>query len=198
MENNHYFTDNSNLPSNKKEHSFFFLGKKYSFTSDTGVFSKSGIDFGTRVLLEVVSEENLNGKILDLGCGYGVIGIVLKDLNPTLQVTCSDINPRAVDLTKENAIHNHVEVKTIVSDGFTDIHDDFNIILTNPPIRTGKKVIYSLFQGTYEHLEKQGRLYVVIRKQQGANSAKQELERIYGNCEIIAKEKGYWILMAMK
>lgn len=197
-ENKHYFTDNRNLPSNRKEHSFYFQGNTFSFVSDTGVFSKSGVDYGTRVLLETIGSETLGNEVLDLGCGYGVIGIVVKAMHPTVQVTGIDINPRAVELTEENAKRNHVEMKTYVGDGFTDINQTFDTILTNPPIRAGKSVIYSLFRDSYVHLNEGGKLVVVIRKQQGANSAKQELETIYGNCEIRTKEKGYWILIAKK
>ena len=137
-------------------------------------------------------------RVLDLGCGYGVIGIVVKAMHPTIQVTGIDINPRAVELAKENAKRNHVEMKTYVGDGLTNIKQTFDTILTNPPIRAGKSVIYSLFRDSYVHLNEGGKLVVVIRKQQGANSAKQELETIYGNCEIRTKEKGYWILIAKK
>ena len=197
-ENKHYFTDNRDLPSNRKEHSFYIQGHTFSFVSDTGVFSKSGVDYGTRVLLETVSLETLGKEVLDLGCGYGVIGIVIKAMHPEIHVTGIDINPRAVELTEENAKRNCVEIKTYVSDGFEEVDETFDTILTNPPIRAGKRVIYSLFRDSYTYLREGGKLVVVIRKQQGANSAKQELEKIYRNCEILTKEKGYWILIANK
>lgn len=174
------------------------MGKTFSFVSDTGVFSKSGVDFGTYVLLETLCELNLDGSLLDLGCGYGVIGIVLKTWFPTLEVTCSDINTRAVELTELNAKRNNVQLNTQVSDGFDRIKQKLDIVVTNPPIRAGKQVIYKMFRDAYEHLNAGGTLYVVIRKQQGAESAKHEIADIFGECETIAKKKGYWILMAKK
>lgn len=194
----HYFTDNSNLKENRKEHSFRFSGTLYTFITDNGVFSKTGVDYGTQVLLESLAKEHIFGKIMDLGCGYGVIGIVAKTLFPQAQVTCVDVNPRAVELTEDNSVLNKVSLNVICSDGFAQIDDTYDAIITNPPIRTGKKVIYSLFEEAYRHLNQNGILLMVIRKQQGAPSAVKKLEEIFNHCEIVDRQAGYWILRCRK
>lgn len=194
----HYFTDNSNLEENRKDHSFRFSGHLFTFTTDTGVFSKRGVDAGSEILLEALEKEDLNGKVLDLGCGYGVLGIVLKKINPDIQITLIDINPRAVELTTINCQNNQVEGTVYESNGFEKIDDTYQTIITNPPIRTGKKEIFKLYSDAYAHLEDGGTFYVVIRKQQGAESTKAYLEELFGNCDILCKSKGYWVLKSHK
>jgi 16S rRNA (guanine1207-N2)-methyltransferase len=194
----HYFTDNSNLSSNRKEHSFRFSGRLYEFTTDNGVFSKTGVDRGTQVLLSALQGEPLHGSLLDMGCGYGVLSVVLKTLFPDTTVTSADINPRAVELTELNCERNDAPCRVLVSDGFSQLKESYDAVITNPPIRTGKKVIYRMFEDAYSHLKKDGCLYAVIRKQQGAESAVKKFNEIFGNCEITAREKGYWVLKSRK
>ncbi|NBJ64877.1 class I SAM-dependent methyltransferase [bacterium c-19] len=199
--NNHYFTDNRHLPENRKEFSFRFWYITLKLISDNGVFSKHNVDYGSRVLLDALHkhDQKLGDTLLDVGCGYGVIGLSLKKAYPDKQVTMLDINPRAVELTKLNAQNNQCEVAVHVSDAYDKVMDQsFTDIITNPPIRAGKKVIYPIFAKAYEHLLKQGNLWVVIRKAQGAESAKKYIESIFGNCEVIQKDKGYYILRATK
>lgn len=198
MASNHYFTDNRNLPSWRKEHAFVFLGHTYTFVTDLGVFSKEGVDRGTEILLQTLEETDLDGDVLDLGCGYGVVGIVVKTCFPKCNVTASDINPRAVELASINAQKNGVTMRVLQSDGFEAIPETYDTILLNPPIRTGKSVIHPLFEEAYKHLKPKGRLRIVIRKQQGASSAKTKLESCFKNCEIIQKHKGYWILESIR
>ena len=190
----HYFTDNRQLPQNRKEISFRFSGFIIPLITDNGVFCKSEVDFGSYVLLKTIKEEPLGDHILDLGCGYGVIGITVKKMFPDAEMLMVDVNPRAVELAVLNAQKNGVEAEVRVS----DVTETLSDILTNPPIRAGKKVIYAMFEQAYEHLCLQGHLYVVIRKQQGALSAKAKIEEIFGNCEVIKKEKGYYILKSTK
>ncbi len=194
----HYYTDNRNMPHNRKEVSFRFLGIDYRFITDNGVFCKDHVDRGTEILLNVLSKQSLNEKILDLGCGYGVVGIVCKTVFKESAVTSVDVNPRAVELTLENANKNHVEIEAYVSDGFNEVKSMYTDIISNPPIRAGKDVIYRFFEDSYTHLELNGVLWVVIRKQQGAKSAMEKLKSIFGNCEVIEKEKGYFILKCTK
>jgi len=199
--NNHYFTDNRHLPESRKEFSFRFWYITLKLISDNGVFSKHNVDYGSRVLLDALHkhDQKLGDTLLDVGCGYGVIGLSLKKAYPDKQVTMLDINPRAVELTKLNAQNNQCEVAVHVSDAYDKVMDQsFTDIITNPPIRAGKKVIYPIFAKAYEHLLKQGNLWVVIRKAQGAESAKKYIESIFGNCEVIQKDKGYYILRAIK
>ena len=197
--NTHYFTDNRHLRENRKEISFRFWCFTLRFTTDNGVFSKDGVDFGTRVLLDTLMahQDELGEELLDVGCGYGVIGICMKKAFPNKQVTMIDVNPRAVELAKRNASINETEVHLFVSDVYQEINGNtYSDIITNP--RAGKTVIYSIFEQAYEHLLDNGRLWIVIRKAQGALSAQRFVALIFGNCEIIQKEKGYMILQAIK
>lgn len=194
---NHYFTDNTEMHHNRKEISFRFCDALFSFTSDAGVFSKDSVDYGTSVLINTCYKNQIKGKTLDLGCGYGPIAIILqKTLN--LDMTAVDVNPRAVDLTKENAQRNNANVRTIVSDVISDLNETFDTIVTNPPIRAGKEMVYRFFTESYDHLNENGELWVVIRKQQGAESAIKKLNEIFNNCETVEKSKGYFILKCRK
>ena len=136
---------------------------------------------------------------MDLGCGYGPIGITLARLNPRAEITMIDINQRAVDLAKVNIEQNGVKnARVLQSNGFENLEGTFNAIISNPPIRTGKKVIYSLFEESIQYLENGGSIYLVIQKKQGAKSAMNKLNEIYGNCQVINKKGGYWILHSVK
>lgn len=194
----HYFTDNRELDKNRREHTFRFLDCLYIFTTDNGVFSKTGVDYGSYVLLKVIAEQDLKGSVLDMGCGYGPLGIITKSIYPNCQLTMVDVNPRAVELSKINCTQNKVECNVFVSDGYQSVDHQFDVIITNPPIRTGKKVIYKMFEDAYTHLNNGGSIYAVIRKQQGADSAKKKFAEIFGNCDVIAKDRGYYILQSRK
>lgn len=195
----HYFEDTRHLKSNRKDFSFRFWCFNYSFVSDNGVFSKEELDEGTRILLETALENKLEGKVLDLGCGIGPVGVVVKHNFPNCEVEMVDVNPRALELAKENAKRNHVDTKIYLSDAFENIETrDFSAILVNPPIRAGKAVIYKMFDQSIQHLKENGCLWVVMRKSHGALSAKKKLEVIYGNCEIVNREKGFYILCSQK
>lgn len=196
----HYFTDNRHLAENRKEISFRFWCFTYSFITDNGVFSKDGVDFGTRVLLQALCEsEKLGSHILDVGCGYGVIGITLKKIYTDAQIEMVDVNPRAVLLAQDNAKKNDVDVNIHESNVYERVDGNtFTDIITNPPIRAGKAVIYEIFEKSYERLAIDGHLWVVIRKQQGAMSAVKRIKEVFGNCDIVKKEKGYFILNAKK
>lgn len=193
----HYFSDNTDLPHNYRRIDFNFNNLNFIFNSDSGVFSKTEVDYGTYVLLNVVKDQDIKGKVLDLGCGYGVVSIVLSKLFD-IKAIGVDINPRAVNLSKENAKLNKVDVNYFVSDGYSNVEDKFDEILVNPPIRAGKQVIYKMFNDSYDHLNTNGNLWVVIRKQQGANSAVNEIMSKFNNCQVIEKKKGFWILKAVK
>lgn len=197
---NHYFTDNPHLEENRKEISFRFWCFNYSFLTDNGVFAKDGIDYGTKTFLDAIcTSEELQDEVLDVGCGYGVIGITLKKIFPEKKVTMIDVNHRALKLSEDNAKKNNVEVEILESDAYSNLQQRvFTDIITNPPIRAGKQVIYKIFEEAYDHLKTEGQLWVVIRKQHGALSAKKKIEEIFGNCSIIKKDKGFFILKAKK
>ncbi len=172
-------------------------GSELAFRSDAGVFSKKGVDFGSRLLIESVV---LRGDeyILDLGCGYGPVGIALAKANPKLKVQMVDINERATTLARENARLNHVtsQIEVKISDGFEQLQNQkFDAILCNPPIRVGKAFIFELFAKARNHLSADGSLWIVIRKQQGAASAKEELSRLFGTVELVTQKKGYCIFL---
>lgn len=189
----HYYTQNPQTPHNVKSISFTVKGIKLYFYTDTGVFSKDKVDYGSEILIQ--SLPVLTGKILDLGCGYGVIGISVAKTNPETHVTMVDINERAVELAAQNVKKNHIKNAVVhASDGFQQISHQFNAIVSNPPIRAGKKVIYPLFEQSKNFLLPGGSLYLVIQKKQGAKSAVEKLMSVYGNCEVINKKGGYWIL----
>ena len=190
----HYFENDDSLPKTRKEVSFRFLGQLYTFETMAGVFSKDAFDYGSRVLLETVLSESIQGKVLDLGCGYGPIGILLKKHLPSVSLTMSDVNQRAIELAKGNAKRYDVEATILESDGFEKITGTFDGILLNPPIRSGKKVMYRLFEEAKQHLNPNGVFWIVIRKQHGANSAMEELKTLFDTVEDDKKEKGYWVI----
>jgi len=189
----YYFTSNNGKQPNRKKITFRFLASMETFISDDGVFSKDTLDFGSRVLLECLVPRTLEGELLDLGCGIGYIGILLKKYHPELKVSMVDINETAVRLAKENSRLYGQDNTVLVSDGLAEVEGLFDIIVTNPPIRTGKDNIYRLFKEGFSHLKPQGKMYVVIRKKQGAESAVRYLGTL-GKTEVIDRVKGYWIL----
>ncbi|MBD1372376.1 class I SAM-dependent methyltransferase [Hazenella sp. IB182357] len=197
----HYF---SPRPASKREDRTFqaeILGDSFIFQTDAGVFSKKGVDFGSRLLLETVEITPSIRSILDLGCGYGLIGTVLAKVYAQDNITMADVNERAVTLATENAVRNGVsnQTKQLVSDGFQALDEQcFDLILLNPPIRTGKENVYRLFAEAYEHLNPNGSLWIVIRKKQGAASAFKELERLSSEVIIRKQKKGFEILQVVK
>ncbi|WP_188648119.1 class I SAM-dependent methyltransferase [Marinithermofilum abyssi] len=175
-------------------------GRTFHFQADAGVFSKKGIDFGTRLLIETMILPEA-GDILDLGCGYGPVGVVSAAVAPECRVTMVDVNRRALELARKNADTNGVadRVEVLESDGFSAIQGrSFATILTNPPIRAGKKTVYRLFEESAEHLLPGGELWVVIRKQQGGASAREKLEHLFPQVELVTRKKGFWILRGEK
>lgn len=193
----HYFTDNADMSHSRRVIPFRFLGVNYKFVSDNGVFSKDEIDDGTQLLLSCLDFSSLNNGIVDLGCGYGVIAVIVSKITNS-EVLAIDVNPRAIELTKENSDLNNVKVKAIENNGLTNIDKLFRAIITNPPIRAGKETVYRLFDQAYEKLEEDGVLWVVIRKQQGAVSAVNKLNELFGNCLVVERKKGFWILKSDK
>ena len=187
-----YF-DNEKLPSNMVKTSAVILGKKFTFFTDNGVFSKDGLDFGSRLLLETIPLEEVGGKVLDMGCGYGVFGIVLNKIL-SCSVDMCDVNLRALHLSKINIKENNcLDINAFESNCYENVVSKYSSIVTNPPIRAGKKIVYDIVMNAKNYLEKDGKLFLVIRKEQGAKSLIVDLKKIY-NVEIVAKKKGFFIL----
>lgn len=196
----HYYSRNPESKSAPKSWTFNLRGRTLNFSTDQGVFSKDEVDFGSRTLIETFAEPEINGEFLDLGCGYGPIGLSLALDFPDRKVVMVDVNERATQLAQDNAAKNNVKNADIVqSDQFSAIqHQSFAAIVTNPPIRAGKKVVHSMFDQSHQALLPGGELWVVIQKKQGAPSAKQHLEELFDQVTIEKKAKGYFILKAKK
>ena len=193
----HYFENDINVKSEIRELSYKYNSSFFMFYSDNGVFSKNSIDFGSRLLLETYFEENLtNKRVLDVGCGYGFLGIMIGNITDSY-VEMVDINKRAVHLTNMNIKrYKDFKGKTYVSDGYSAVLDKYDIIITNPPIRVGKDKVLQILLGAFDHLEKDGLLYYVIRKDQGALSIKKNLEENGIQVNVINRDKGYFIFKA--
>ena len=196
----HYFIDKEHAPSDFFDFKDQVLDLNLCFRSCDSIFSKNKIDDGTRTLLETIAKKcTLTGNCLDLGCGLGVIGIALCK-KYALNFDMVDINGTAVKLSRQNTITNNVQRQTNVfeSDGFSAVKNMYNNIITNPPIKTGKTLLFSLMNGAYEHLNQNGQLILVIRKDHGMESLKKHLLELFGNCQILERNKGYYILHCTK
>lgn len=195
----HYYSQQPEVRHNRRTIDTVLRGKKFQFTSDAGVFSKGDIDYGSRVLIEtmVIPKDAL---VLDVGCGYGPIGISAAYLAPQGHVTMVDINSRAVELARENALQNGIRNVTVMeSDVLGALNDQkFDVILTNPPIRAGKAVVHQIFEEAFKHLNEGGFLWIVIQKKQGAPSAVAKLESLFSLVEEVGKDRGYRIIKAQK
>ena len=196
----HYFENDKNLKSEIRELSYKYNSSIFIFYSDNGVFSKNNIDYGSRLLIETYLKENdINEKrVLDVGCGYGFLGIMVSRVTNSY-VEMIDINRRAVHLTNMNIKrYKDFKGKTYVSNVYENVEGKYDIIITNPPIRIGKEKLLEILIGAFDHLEDNGLLYYVIRKDQGALSIKKILEENSINVEVINKDKGYFIYRAKK
>lgn len=197
----HYYTNDPDLAHDEHSFSFELGGHSLRFTSDNGVFSKHTIDFGSRVLIAtaLAQPKLTTGAILDLGCGYGPIGISVAKALPERQVTMSDVNERALALAERNAAENGVseQVHIVESSVYDQIEGKFGVILTNPPVRAGKSIVSAMLSGAREHLLPGGEIFVVLQKKQGAPSAKKLLASTFGSAEVLKKDGGYYILHAV-
>lgn len=197
---NHYYSEKPDLAHDFVEWDFELKGSRFHFVTDSGVFSRGTVDYGSRVLVENFTDADLPaGPLLDVGCGYGPIGLSLQKATGC-QVEMIDINERAVDLAQRNAQRNQITAVDIhQSNLYQEVHEaPFAAIVSNPPIRAGKTVVHEILTGAEGLLLPGGSLTVVIQKKQGAPSAKKKMQEVFGNCEIVTKDKGYYILRSVK
>ena len=196
----HYYSKDPKVKSRPKELAVTLRQQSFRFITDAGVFSKGDVDFGSKLLAESFVMPEVEGDVLDVGCGYGPIGLSIASSFPSRKIHMVDVNERALLLSAKNAEVNGVSnVQIYSSDGFTDVADvGFSAILTNPPIRAGKKTVFSFYEGAFSKLQASGELWVVIQKKQGAPSTILHLEKLFGNAETIVKKKGYHIIKAIK
>ena len=195
----HYFIDDKNLKHNIQKRRFIIANQPIYLYTDNGVFSKDKIDFGTQLLIKCVDVNEHVKKIIDMGCGYGPIGIYFAKNYKHLHTYMYDCNLRAVELSQKNIELNRLDNSSVQESYlFENVDQMADLIITNPPIRAGKAVVFKLYEQAYNHLNPGGALYVVIQKKQGAPSSVKKIEEIFASCSIICKNKGYWILLAKK
>ena len=191
-----YFAENPDAEHDIHELNVQLLGQKMTFLTDAGVFSKKMIDYGSQTLLKCL-DFHKQESVLDVGCGYGTLGLTLVKAKE-VEATLVDINQRALDLARQNAERNQVLATIFQSNLYQNVEGRFHHIISNPPIRAGKQVVHEVITGSYTHLLDGGDLTIVIQKKQGAPSAKAKMEDVFGNCEILKKDKGYYILRSRK
>ena len=191
-----YYAENPDAAHDIHELRVELLGENMTFLTDSGVFSKKMVDFGSQLLLKCL-EVNEGETVLDVGCGYGPLGLSLAKAYG-VQATMVDINNRALDLARQNAERNKVEVTIFQSNIYEQVEGKFDHVISNPPIRAGKQVVHEIIEKSRDFLKDRGDLTIVIQKKQGAPSAKSKMEDVFGNCEIIKKDKGYYILRSVK
>ncbi len=187
-----YF-DTPDCVSDKRLCEISCLGVSVKAYTDNGVFSKGELDEGSETLLKALPA--LSGAVLDLGCGWGAIGLILLKKYPEINLVMTDVNERALELARENLKLNAANAEVLLSDGYSALEGRrFDYIITNPPIRAGKQVVYRFFAEAGEHMTDVGRLFIVIRKQQGAESALRYLKELFENAEKIENHKGFWVI----
>ena len=190
-----YFENDTSLESKRRLLKLYINDNGLSFVSDSGVFSNDKIDYGSYTFIKTLLKEKRVNSLLDVGCGYGTLGITLRYLDFADKVDMVDINNKAIELAQENIRrHNLDNINCFYSDGLDEVKDSYDAIVINPPIRAGKKVIYKMFNDSKNHLNEGGYLYIVIKKDLGGPSAIKELSNIYDKVEIINKDKGYLII----
>lgn len=195
----HYFIEKEHKKEDYFTYTETFNGKTYKMKSVDSVFSKDGFDEGTKVLLNtVIKNYDLSGDVLDVGCGVGVIGIVLKKEYPNINVDMLDVNNTAVELSKENCKNNNTVNNVFCSNLYEKVDKKYNFIVTNPPIKVGKEILFKVVSDAKEYLIDDGEIILVIRKSHGQESMKKHMESVFGNAEILKRDKGYYIMRSIK
>lgn len=195
----HYYTDHPTGASDPRDLEATVRGCRLRLTVDRGVFSRRGIDFGSRLLAETIVVQG-GDRLLDLGCGYGVVGIALACDEPGLQVVAADVNERAVSLAHRNIAANGLagRMAAVCADGAREVAPGlvFDVIALNPPVRAGKAVVWRLYGEAAARLAVRGALWVVIQKKQGADSTRRRLEELFAEVAVVRRDGGYRVFRA--
>ncbi len=195
----HYYDENQESQDKRFLIEIKLKDDSFKLTSSSGIFSKDELDDATKLLIERAQIDKTSKTILDLGCGYGVVGIALLRRNSSrINVTFSDINERAVDLTRENLKELKLIGKVVKSNLFTHLEDYFDTILTNPPYAAGREVCYKLIEDSFTHLNKDGTLQIVARHNKGGSMLMKKMQEVFGNETTIAKSKGFHVYLSRK
>lgn len=195
----HYYSNQPTSKSDRHKWDFSLRGHVFTFFSDHGVFSKREVDFGSRLLIEAFRAPDVEGAFLDVGCGYGPIGLSIAKDFANRHVDMIDVNERALQLSKENATLNSVEnVHVFASNLYEHVEGKYAAILSNPPIRAGKKTVHQILVEAHDYLIPGGELWIVIQKKQGAPSALEKLNEVFASVEVVVKKKGYYIIKSKK
>lgn len=198
MNQHMYFDDNSSLPSQPFTFETQMFDQTFTFKSDNGVFSKDEFDFGSQQLLIGLSKCNHIHSLLDFGSGLGIVGIIANKALGIETVHGVEVNPRALDLSNENATINNSNATFSLSDGFTNVTGKYDCIISNPPIRVGKEKLYAWYQQAKDYLNDNGMLLLVVRVQQGAKSTMSYCETLYSKVEVLHKKKGFVVFACYK
>ncbi len=194
----HYFLHDEGLKNNEYDVNFSFSGHEFHLVSNNGVFSKKRIDEGSFILINFLLSQNIDGKVLDLGCGYGPVGITLKYFFQNIELVMSDVNSSCVDLALKNSQMNNINAQVILSDGFINLEDSFDWIVFNPPIRIGKEKLFDIYKDAYMHLNQNGKFVIVIRKDKGALSHAKYLLTLFESVELAERKSGYFVYIMNK
>ncbi|WP_436854871.1 class I SAM-dependent methyltransferase [Staphylococcus caeli] len=199
----HYYDENPDVESNETLFTYSYDNQNIELVTDAGVFSKGKIDFGSDLLVRTFLKAYPPGptkRIIDVGCGYGPIGLMIAKTSPHHAITMIDVNHRALSLARKNIKRNRIDnVEVKESDGLSNVEDNaYDFVLTNPPIRAGKQVVHRILEEAFDKLTHDGELFVVIQKKQGMPSAKSKMQEIFNNVEVLEKSKGYYILRSVK
>lgn len=194
---NQYFTNNENLKSEYRKIKYNYLDYEFDFTSDLGVFSKDRVDFASKLLIENYFKSGLKSKkVLDVGCGYGLIGITISRIMDS-HVDMIDINKRALHLTNINIKNNYADAIAFESNAYENVKEKYDVIITNPPIRAGKDIYMKILMDASNYLNNDGELWFVMNKDHGAKSTIEKMKNVY-DINVVDKKKGFFVISCKK
>lgn len=192
----HYYSEKPTSELKIRQIKAILRGKEFLFYTGSGVFSPEKVDIGTTLLIND-SRIEPKAKILDLGCGYGPVGVTIKKIFPETKVFMTEINQRAVMLAKRNAKLNSTYVSIAQGNLYEGVKEEkFDIILVNPPMAAGKQLCFEMIEQAKEHLTEGGTLQLVARHQKGGRELEKKMQEVFGNVEEISKKSGFRIYLS--